>query len=561
MARPPARLNALTSLRFLAAAFIVLSHSTCFGIPDQTWKPFELRLGVSFFFVLSGFILTHVYPRLNGAADRGRFLLARFARIWPTHALTLLLTVVLFGPPTEWAPGFGPWTSGLLNLGMLQSFVPIGQVYCSWNGVSWSISTEFGFYLGFLFLIRRFERSWPRKLLGALALGCVLVVVCRAARLAPNTAPGWKEIDTCGLLYISPAARLFEFTLGMCGAILWRKLGPRLRPGLMAGTLLEAAALGLVLLNLYHVAGLRAAASRVGWVGPYGGYWLGVGPVCSLSFLLLILVMAGGWGLLSRALSVRPMVLLGEISFTVYLLHPVLMKWFDLHWAEFDEVPGWLIYAWFWALLVSASHLLWAGVERPLRDFLVGLWPSPGRCQGPAADTPMSRRRRWLLAGEVVAVAALLAAPVWLVKFRPVQRVNSSVAGALAERGRPEVRDVPVAGRCVLRGAVWEDALHGLRLKLAWQSLQAQPLDLHLDLEMLDAAGRTVRTLDVPMDPKQRAVAAGACWLEKVLLPPHLLGGAEQLALGVRTPQGPLLPIGLGPDAPADRRVRIPLPR
>jgi peptidoglycan/LPS O-acetylase OafA/YrhL len=76
------RLNALTGLRFLAAAAVVVSHTQGqFDLPPGLGLWVNLGgAGVTFFFVLCGFILTYVYPRLETAGDRGRFLLARVAR-------------------------------------------------------------------------------------------------------------------------------------------------------------------------------------------------------------------------------------------------------------------------------------------------------------------------------------------------------------------------------------------------------------------------------------------------------------------------------------------------
>jgi peptidoglycan/LPS O-acetylase OafA/YrhL len=78
-----ARLDQLTSLRFFAAYLIILYHSVgLFGIERIG---VNLGQGVSFFFVLSGFILTYVYPRLDSWTDIRQFWRARFARIWPAY--------------------------------------------------------------------------------------------------------------------------------------------------------------------------------------------------------------------------------------------------------------------------------------------------------------------------------------------------------------------------------------------------------------------------------------------------------------------------------------------
>src|SRR6266576_619369 len=79
----PRNIRSLTALRFFAAAMIVVFHSngTFWTARDVVW----LSQGVTFFFVLSGFILAYVYPRLDDATAVRRFLILRIARIWPGH--------------------------------------------------------------------------------------------------------------------------------------------------------------------------------------------------------------------------------------------------------------------------------------------------------------------------------------------------------------------------------------------------------------------------------------------------------------------------------------------
>src|SRR5688500_18317145 len=95
MSKSIKKIDALTSLRFVAAALIVLHHSRgLFDFDQSLGDPFQLSQAVSFFFVLSGFILTYVYPSLGDTGAR-RFFLARVARIWPAHVAAFLLIVAL----------------------------------------------------------------------------------------------------------------------------------------------------------------------------------------------------------------------------------------------------------------------------------------------------------------------------------------------------------------------------------------------------------------------------------------------------------------------------------
>ena len=88
-------LKPLTSLRFIAAMMIVLLHAQQYFAAQWTWLslvPGAAVHGVSFLFVLSGFILTHVY-RSRPFPGYGRFILTRFARLWPIHVFALLVLV------------------------------------------------------------------------------------------------------------------------------------------------------------------------------------------------------------------------------------------------------------------------------------------------------------------------------------------------------------------------------------------------------------------------------------------------------------------------------------
>jgi len=96
------RLNALTGLRFLAAAAIVLLHSAGnFGFKEGAFKPWGLGQAVSFFFVLWGFVLAYAYPKLAGGHSVRNFYVARIARIWPTHIAAFFLVLILL-PSYSW---------------------------------------------------------------------------------------------------------------------------------------------------------------------------------------------------------------------------------------------------------------------------------------------------------------------------------------------------------------------------------------------------------------------------------------------------------------------------
>jgi peptidoglycan/LPS O-acetylase OafA/YrhL len=90
MSAQKARLSALTTLRFIAASGIVLHHLRGPLLPNDAFAAWPLDNAVSFFFVLSGFILAYTYPKLERPGAVRDFFVARIARIWPVHLVAAL---------------------------------------------------------------------------------------------------------------------------------------------------------------------------------------------------------------------------------------------------------------------------------------------------------------------------------------------------------------------------------------------------------------------------------------------------------------------------------------
>lgn len=203
----------LTSLRFVAAAMILFHHSALLGVTPST---LPLDQGVSFFFVLSGFILAYRYPSLSTWAEVKRFLAFRIIRIFPAHAVTAVAMIFIFSAPVDFKL--------IPNLLMVHGWIPIWPYYFSYNSVSWSISTEFFFYLAFPVLIIAWPRTfwWKLPLVAALPVG--LMVVGRELQLPQISAA--NVVTMHGLLYISPLARLLEFVAGMAASVAFRSLVP-----------------------------------------------------------------------------------------------------------------------------------------------------------------------------------------------------------------------------------------------------------------------------------------------------------------------------------------------
>jgi peptidoglycan/LPS O-acetylase OafA/YrhL len=325
---------------------------------------------VSLYFVLSGFILTYVYAsRLELA--KWRFLLARIARLWPAHVTAIVL--MWLAAPDAVAAKF---TLGKLTatLAMMHAWLPIPDYWVSFVPAAWSISTEFGFYLCFPFLVYKWERTWLWKLAASFILLCGVILLLEAEH-APLVR--WMGRYWRFWLYVHPLSRLFEFTLGMATFQLWRRFAPKLKSGGIAGTLWECLALVFLLFSLWQGPAWAAQVAKSRFFGSeLISLWLMAGSSCFGS-AALIFVLALEQGLIARLLSYSFAVLLGELSYAIYLIHQAVLLFFWTHRKDFVAIPLWATSAIISLIILAMAYLIWAVIERPCRHFLLNLWPAP----------------------------------------------------------------------------------------------------------------------------------------------------------------------------------------
>ena len=351
----PSKIFPLTSLRFFAAFAIVVHHSRGAFLDVDFVDSIPFDQGVSLFFVLSGFILLYKYPSLPSWAVVRSFWIARFARIWPLHALTMVAAIPLA------LPVLASPDAAVLNLALLHGWVPSYVYYFSFNAVSWSISTEVGFYALFPLLVVNFERTWWWKLLGSAMLLVTLIVLCQWLAVPPFSLEN-HGISSHGLLDINPLARLFEFVLGMTIALAWR-FRPALGDGVLLWTIAELVVLILVAWSVMRGTGLLYDYIKLSPL-PVASEWSVFGSSC-IAFGLMIFVFASGTGLISRALSIAPLVFLGEASYALYLVHQLMISAYV---TNYGTAIGWLSFSAFTGAVILVSSIAYLAVERPARS-------------------------------------------------------------------------------------------------------------------------------------------------------------------------------------------------
>jgi peptidoglycan/LPS O-acetylase OafA/YrhL len=369
-------LSNLTPLRGLAAVLVAVFHfemAICRFVPAATTMFFEKSyLMVDLFFVLSGFIMLHVYGRaFDGVLRRGQlrhFFVARFARTYPLHLFTLLLLVVIVRYLTNWGnpPIVLEQPRDILpNVFLLQSF-GVCHIY-NWNIPSWSISAEWGAYLLFPFLALWISRQ--RKLAPVLlAIGVVVAWVC-IEYVLPRKNPLNPAIPVPHNLNTTFDYGWLRGVAGFSAGMIMYQLYPL--SGVDRVMRSDAAS---VLILLLVAAGLHFAINDV---------------LVVVLFAALVLNMALNNGGLHRVCNNRVLQYLGNISYSIYLMQIFLQEPFSHGFRlpgvtgnargrfNIDFWPGLGYCVIYLVLLVGIASATYYVIERPCRKWINARNPVP----------------------------------------------------------------------------------------------------------------------------------------------------------------------------------------
>ncbi|RUU13290.1 acyltransferase [Mesorhizobium sp. USDA-HM6] len=299
------RFLVLDSWRGICALLVALFHFPTTSMISQSAFVGGSYLFVDFFFVLSGFVIASSYGgRLSEPDGLARFALVRFGRIYPLHLLMLAAFIafeaVRLVLPALHGTGAAPFTGGfdprslVANLLLLQGMGV--EDHLSWNAPSWSISAEFFTYLlfaGVVFATGR--RAWIWFVAAAVTAPFFL--------LAFSTRHMDVSFDF-GFIRC-----LYGFSLGALLAWFQHDSIAEARQALSGGeggiawTLAELAMI-VVIVAFVSVAGTNEA---------------GIAAPVVFALALCLFAYEGGW--VSALLSSRPMLLLGSLSYSIYMVH------------------------------------------------------------------------------------------------------------------------------------------------------------------------------------------------------------------------------------------------
>lgn len=307
--------------------------------PLATILPFRLAyshgwLAVDLFFLLSGVVFAHTYARrVTDRAVGGReFFLLRFSRLYPVHVLTLIVTAVLvhtyhakFGVFPFYA--FNDVKHFVLNVLFLQS-VGLEDGW-SFNGPAWSLSVEAIMYALFYAACRsgQYRRLAP-------VLAAAGVIAAHQLSVPVMTVP------------LEMARGLGGFFLG---SVLYDHVFDRPK---VADRLLLALPLAAV------------ALLKLGLLDIYALVWI---------IFAFVVVAVQRHAVLRNALAWRPLIVLGDISLSIYMVHIPIQAAMLLAWrsvAGWPPVTAWWFFSLYVAIVIGVASLTHYGFERPVQQML-----------------------------------------------------------------------------------------------------------------------------------------------------------------------------------------------
>lgn len=362
-----ARFGVLDSWRGICALLVALFHFPAAGWLATNGFIRGSYLFVDFFFVLSGFVIAHAYgERLDDGTSLRKFMITRFGRLFPLHAFMLLAFVAfevirwtlpqLSGGEPAFTSAFSV-SSIFTNLFMVHGLgVEQGL---TWNGPSWSISTELFAYLLFAVTVMLLGRSALLAFSAAVVVGPLFLFA-----VSPDFMDATWDFGMIRCMY--------GFSFGVIVHALFVRISEtpaRDGESVASWTFAEGAVIVAV---VFFVTTSHANALSL---------------LAPLVFGFAVFIFAHEGGLVSRLMSARPFLGLGALSYSIYMTHMFVQArmmnaarfvdgHFDAPFLETD-MPG-TVFSQSWAMpmavvmvavTLAASVVTYRLVEMPGRDW------------------------------------------------------------------------------------------------------------------------------------------------------------------------------------------------
>lgn len=339
------RFNSFQGLRAIAFLLVFFSHCNGFlPIPSGGHG----AIGVEIFIIMSGFLMEVNARDRDGSLIRQCVDCAgkKLRKFYWLHILTMLLALVpiLLGwilelpSPQEVLETIYKIAANVL---LVQSWIPNSDYYFSLNAVTWYLSSTMTMYLMFPLFDRWVPQITKR---GTKLVSILLIFVCQLALAAGMRSSAY----TRAVVYIHPLVRCMDFLVGMLLGSIYKESAESVHHRSF-WTWLEAGSVGALFVVVLVFTKLPSTFSYVTLSAP--AVWL------------LTLVFSYEGGMISRWLSWKPVVFLGNISFELFMIHHLVIKYWEyVQWIArrvlHHNLPGILSTVCTFVLSVAAAWLL-----------------------------------------------------------------------------------------------------------------------------------------------------------------------------------------------------------
>ncbi len=339
------RVEQITFTRFLAAIAIVIYHYALnlfpfnSGILHDIFK--QATVGVSYFFILSGFVMIIAYGK-KADINTNDYFRNRFARIYPVYLLAILLIFIHFILNKQDIDISGL----LLNVFVIQAWVPEKAI--AFNSPGWSLTVEFLFYAVFPYLLKYFykARNYRKVLVPVIAIWLLSQLLFNL--LAASSFNKGFETASYNFLYYFPVMHLNEFLIGNLAGLFFIKINEKAFRNYDWQILILAV---LILVALKFPMGMN--------------YHNGLLAVLFVPFILLVSLNTGKiTGLFNHPW----LVFLGEISYGIYILQYPVFTWTRSVLKFIHIRDNSMVFYISFIMLIIVSGVSYHYIETPLRN-------------------------------------------------------------------------------------------------------------------------------------------------------------------------------------------------
>lgn len=305
-------------LRFLAFLLIFSLH--CGSIYPLSWLPGDngAAYAVSFFFMLSGYLTAYSrYEKPVSCSPKSiiKYVWNKLKKFYPLYFVTLLFAAVYSDIPLSFTINTGAHLIKPLLIQLLKALLLVQSWfrtdYFAINGVGWFLSTCFFLYLLALPALAVFNAIQKKKYHVLIFTLMVFVLIGFSYFYA------WfirnHKIEFWG--YIFPPARAAEYLIGMLlGYLIYdvRKIVPLSSLSMAVLTVLETGVFILLGILIYREF----------------PYWQNRIAIWILPNIVLFMSLGLGHSMYSKLFACRPLVVLGNISFECFLIHPIIINYY-----------------------------------------------------------------------------------------------------------------------------------------------------------------------------------------------------------------------------------------